>query len=245
MTGEYENTLRKLIISLIGDSDNANYKVSANRLEIWKNKREIERKRFKGVLKENRIIYYSDFHDLETIIDKNWNMFEKILGKKKRFQVFFKEMEKFRNPTHHGRNLNTTEINLLKGITSDLKNTITIYHNKNEMKEDYFIKINNVSDNLGNSLSVSNQKKITLRDGDEYELIIEANDPKDREIHYSLSLNSKKILGPQLSNRFNFVFTKDMVNKHFVIIIKAKTPSEIDYENSDEFIIIYHVLPKN
>lgn len=68
---EYENTLRRLIINMIGDFDSAEFKVSGERISKWKEKRDVESKKNKGVLIENRIIFYSDFYDLKTIINKN------------------------------------------------------------------------------------------------------------------------------------------------------------------------------
>ena len=41
MINEYENVLRRLIINIIGKNDNSEYKVSHDRLEKWKEKREI------------------------------------------------------------------------------------------------------------------------------------------------------------------------------------------------------------
>lgn len=45
MIHEYENTLRSLILSIIGSTDNSDYKVSGERVEKWKEKRNIEEKK--------------------------------------------------------------------------------------------------------------------------------------------------------------------------------------------------------
>ena len=45
MINEYENTLRRLIIDIIGANDNSDYKVSPERIEKWKEKREIDIKK--------------------------------------------------------------------------------------------------------------------------------------------------------------------------------------------------------
>lgn len=177
MTDIYENVLRQLVIHLIGDEDSAQYKVSIDRVEKWKEKREIETKKHKGIQSENRLIFFSDFYDLKTIVSKNWKIFLPVLLDKKRFEIFFDEVEKFRNTVSHGRNLTSGQNSLLIGIVSDLKNMITMYHNKNEEKDDYFIQLMRVSDNLGNFWSKNKSPKNypKLRVGDEYELIIEAN----------------------------------------------------------------------
>lgn len=243
MTTDYENTLRLLIITKLGDDDNASYKVSDERISKWKEKREIELKKYKGILSENRIIYYSDFYDLKTIIFKNWEIFLPILKNKKRFEIFHDEIEIFRNSVAHGRNLTLSQEYLLKGITSDLKNEITIYHNKDEMKDDFFIEIIRVTDNLGNTWSRSTPKPMPiLRVGDNYELTIEANDPKDRKILYRLDSHLKVDM-IQESNRFNFEITMDMVGKSVYILVLVETPDS-EYENVDVMEINYTILPK-
>ena len=49
MTNEYENTLRRLILNVIGTDDNTDYKVAPERIEKWKEKRTIEEKKNNGV----------------------------------------------------------------------------------------------------------------------------------------------------------------------------------------------------
>ena len=247
MINEYENTLRRLIINIIGSEDSSIYKVPLERVEKWKEKREIEIKKNKGVVYEKRLLYYSDFYDLKTIVDKNWVLFLPILHNKKRFEAFYCELENYRNTIAHGRNLTSSQECLLKGILSDLKNLITIYHNKNEMKDDYFIRILKINDNLGNiwEKSVFGPKPI-LRVGDDYELLIEANDPKEREIEYvvsTLSLSLPKLDLKQKTNRFTFKIEKWMVSQNFKIYIKAKTPDST-YNNEDLTSIDLMVLPE-
>lgn len=245
----FENTLRSLIIKIIGDSDDSPYKVPDARSEKWKEKREIEKKKYKDLLTENRLIFYSDFYDLQTIIDKNWNLFLPVFHDKKRFEVFFAEVEKFRNTLSHGRSLTSSQEKLLEGITGDLKNTITVFHNKNDMQDDYFIRIIRITDSLGNVWensvqSPSSGKKPVLRVGDDYELIVEANDPKDRGIKYKITTIMGHLkIGPQDSNRFNFQIEKNLIGTTSMVTVGAFTPSA-DYDNEDHFVIILTVLPK-
>ncbi|WP_442846433.1 hypothetical protein [Leeuwenhoekiella sp. H156] len=245
MTNEYENTLRRLILNVIGTDDNTDYKVAPERIEKWKEKRTIEEKKNNGVLFENRIIYYSDFYDLKTIIDKNWEKFLPILNDKKRFLVFFNEVEQFRNTVAHGRDLIDSQKNLLKGILSDLKNSITIYYNKNEMKDDYFIKITKINDNLGNIWFVPGHKRQTptLRVGDEYEIYVEANDPKDREIIYALR-NDGGFHIQQKNNMFKFEIPKEFVGETIRLWLFATTPKS-EYKNVDRKAIFITVLPRD
>ena len=134
--------------------------------------------------------------------------------------------------------------NLLNGILSDLKNLITVHHNRNEMKEDYFIRITQVNDNLGNVWNeILNQKKPILRVGDDYEIIIEANDPKDREIEYCINTFTNELRIEQNSNRFNFKIENKLVGENVSILISAYTPHS-NYENKANFGISLTILPE-
>lgn len=244
MVNEYENTLRRLIIQTIGDKDDSPYRVIDDRILKWKEKREIESKKNNGVLLEDRLIYYSDFYDLKTIISKNWELFLPILNDKKRFEVFFQEIENYRNSIAHGRNINFSQESLLKGILSDLKNSITIYHNKNEMKDDYFVEIIRISDNLGNIWdSNSRPQQPILRVGDQYELVVEANDPLSRKIEYELSNKFSDFQIIQDSNRFTFTIENRFVNKSSWFMIKVCTPDS-EYDNYTLKSIDLTVLPQ-
>lgn len=244
MVVEYENTLRRLIITTIGYEDSAPYKISPDRILKWKEKRDIETKKKKGINSENRIIYYSDFYDLKNIISNNWELFSPILINKRRFEVFFTEIENARNTVAHGRNLTLSEENLVNGINSDLKNLITIYHNKNEMKDDFFIELVRITDNLGTIWEEGRtSKNPTVRVGDEYELIIEANDPKSREIEYEIFTTGINYKKKQKSNRFNINITNDLVSKFAHFYVVARTPGS-EYKNEASQIITMTILPK-
>jgi len=243
MINEYENTLRTIIITFLGSEDSVDYKVSSDRIEKWKEKREIESKKNNGLNFETRILYYADFYDLKTIVIKYWELFIKVFHDKKRFEVFFSELENFRNTISHGRNLTLSQESLLKGIVLDLKNQITVFHNKNEMKEDFFIRIVKINDNLGNIWEQGNRRpNPTLRVGDEYELLIEATDPKGRNIKYKIfTLDDFKI--EQESNRFNFKITNSLVDPRTTLYVVAFTP-ESEYKNETATSIDLIILPK-
>jgi hypothetical protein len=241
MINEYENLLRDIIVYHLG-LDSSKYNISPDRVKIWETKKEIDDKRKLGIA-EDRIIYYSDFFDLKTIILKNWDVFLTIFLNKKRFEIFFDEVEKYRNSIAHGRPLLKSQLLLLEGILHDQKNLRAIYHNKNEMKDDYFIRITKVSDNLGNTWT--NRLDLfhpILRVGDEYEILIEAIDPKDREIEYVV-YSSHVLHIVQKENRFNFTISHDLIDDHRTILVSASTPSS-EYKNKALFTFAVTVLPK-
>lgn len=242
MINDYENLLRDIIINQLG-LDSLVYKVTPERIKIWNEKKDIESKRKIGLFEE-RIIFYSDFYDLKTIITKNWELFLPIFLNKKRFEIFFEEVEKYRNSIAHGRPLLKSQLLLLEGILLDQKNLKTIYHNKDEMKEDYFIRINRITDNIGNIWSTSiNANDKLLRVGDNYELLVEAVDPKDREIEYEIKFLSGNFNITQKENRFNFEISEELIGNGKMMLIIAKTPSS-SYKNETLFQIIQTILPK-
>ena len=154
MTIEYENTLRRIISLVLGDDDNAKFGISPDRVKIWKEKRETEKKKKNGILIESRLIYFSDFYDLKSIVHKNWNSFKEILLKKKIFEANFDQIESLRNSVSHGRSLCSFQKHLITGITGDLKSNLVKYCNKNMNADDYFIRILNISDSLGNQWEI-------------------------------------------------------------------------------------------
>lgn len=242
MVNEFENILRDLIITILGVDPN-NYKISSDRIGKWAEKNQIELNRKIG-FKEDRLIYYSDFYDLKNIISKNWDSFLPILLNKRRFETFFEEIEVCRNNIAHGRELLKSQKLILEGVLLDLKNLRAIYHNRNEMKEDYFIRINKVSDNLGNVWTDTiNTCKKPLRVGDNYEIIIEAVDPKHREIEYEVSAMNKNFNIVQKENVFNFVIPESLISKTIMIIIKATTPKS-EYQNQTQFQTVYSIIPQ-
>lgn len=246
MVKQYENTLRQLIIDILGDSDKSDYYISKEISDKWFAKRTNAKKQNDGFLFEKRIIFYADFEDLAQIIIQNWKEFLPVLVDKKRFEVFFNEVNQFRKTQNSGKNLIQSQENLLAGIVQDLKNAITIYNNKKNKVDDYFIRITKISDNLGSTWIIKNtenQEKPILKVGDDYELLIEANDPKDRKIEYQLFHFAGKLRINQESNRFQFKIDESLVGQSSMLVIKAFT-KDTEYKNESILKINITVLPE-
>lgn len=242
----YENLLKKLIIEVIGASDDTDYKIDADVKEQWLTKRKLEKEKNDDALLDKRLIHFADFFDLKIIINKNWDKFESILKNKERFLVFFDEVNQYRNALHHGQSLTKSQEALLAGITNDLKNNYTIHQNKMNSRNDHFVLINSISDNLGycwNNQSEENATKPTLKVNDEYELLVDANDPKDREITYEVYHFAGSFRVKQKENRFTFTITKDLVGLNTLLVVKAFTPKS-DYKNESVFKINITVIPE-
>jgi hypothetical protein len=246
MINEYENTLRTIIILILGDTDDADFGVTPSRIQAWKEKREIESKKRSSIQIENRLIYYSDFFDLKAIIHKNWEKFKPILNDKKRFEVYHSDVENIRNSVAHGREIFSFQNKLLEGIIGDLKNQLMLYHTKNMDPSDYFLKILRVSDNLGNIWESSNRSDsiIThkiLRVGEEIEFIVDAFDPKGRELEYRIQHITDWFI-TQKSNKIAVKIVPDMISKSCHIRIAVST-KESGYKNEESVYFNYTVLP--
>ncbi len=245
MINEYENTLRKIIIDVIGASDENIFSVSDTVFQTWLEKREKEKERNNGFLFDKRIIYYADLNELKQIFENNWSVFAPILKDRNRFMVFYNEMVSLKALSKQGKELTNGQNELASGITKDLKNTITIFNNQKNNKDDFFIEIKNISDNLGTTWEKSNISDITnpiLKVNDDYELFVNANDPKDRDIEYELYHFAGSFRTRQKSNRFNFKIEESLIGKNTMLVIKASTPKAA-YKNEAIFKIQITVLP--
>ncbi len=235
---------------IIGSSDTVDYGITQERIGKWKEKREIEKKKYSGILTEPRIIYYSDFFDLKVIIGKRWELFKDILIEKKRFDVLFDEVEMFRNTIAHGRELFPHQKELLAGIVGDLKLKLVIYHNKGMNTDDYFIKILKVSDSLGNTgewkqeSNIAIRAKKNLKVGDEIDILVDAYDPKGRQIKYELTghHNGNWYRVSSDKNCLKFKAGKEMISQIYGLHISVST-EEADYKNEARANILYSILP--
>lgn len=247
MIQEYENTLRQIVLAVLGSEDSSDFKVTEDRMIKWKEKREIEKKKYGGILAEDRIIYYSDFYDLKTIIDKNWELFKVILDDKKAFDVSFKRIETFRNTKSHGRSLFMYQTKLIEGILGELQALLVKYHNKNAGVDDYFIKILRISDSLGNSWTPEHPNgsgmitKSVLRVDDIINIKVEAFDPKAGNISYNLIGETF-----QMSNgigEFELKVVKEMISKRYSLSAHVST-NETEYKNEEQKSIHYTIIPR-
>lgn len=246
MINEYENTLRTIILNILGD-DPTIYGVSNERIDKWRAKKDEEFKKRNGLLTETRLIYYSDFYDLKNIVAKNWEKhFKEVFLDKRRFEVLYEEMEVFRNNVAHGRPLLSHQESFLKAITEDLKLKIVQYHNKNMGAEDYFIKILKVTDSLGNTWEEPRLGLITqstLRVGDTLELIVDAYDPKGGEIEYKIKCNKGGESYSSTDGKILLPITDSMIAKRASFSLTVSVP-ESKYENKAQIPCHYIILPK-
>jgi hypothetical protein len=246
---DVENSLRDFISNLmtaeIGEEWIEKSGISADRIIIWKERREVEDKKQKFGTPENRLIYYADFYDLGIILDKNWNKnFADALGDKKTILLFLKILDDFRNPDAHRRELLPHQKYLILGISGEIRNRIILYRSKKETGEDYFPRIESVRDNLGNyvvSSKSSNNEKLILRPGDFLTFVISATDPLGEALEYCCYGETAW----QEDNSIKINIEKKHIAKRqtFMVCIRSKRDYHAKDTYDDFAIFNYTILP--
>lgn len=189
---EVENSLRDFLSALMNEEKGSDWinscGISPDRIIQWKERRETEKKKQLFGTPENRLLYYSDFFDLSSIIDKNWNdKFKAALGDKATILLFLKILDDFRNPDAHRRELLPHQKHIIIGISGEIRNRIVLYRSKKETGEDYFPRIESVRDNLGNLCTPDEMiadTKLILRPGDKLTFVVTATDPLGEALEY-------------------------------------------------------------
>ena len=150
-----ENVLRDIIESVLSKKHGISWLdktgLPPEKIESWRGRLAEEPRRRPGGMLEQRLIYYSEFYDLENIINKNWNDFKPCLGDKKKFEVYMSRLSAFRNPDAHSRALLPFEEHLVLGITGEIRQTVTMFLSQGSggPEVEYFPRIEEVKDNFG------------------------------------------------------------------------------------------------
>lgn len=223
--------------------------VSSSRLETWRERKEVETKRLTGEALEDRLLYYADFYDIQTIISKNWDQFHKAFGKKKELEVLLSELEKLRDPNAHRRELKTYQKHLVIGISGEIRTRIMKYRGKKEDADDYFPIIEAVADSMGNKASNTSyaqpiQSIVSVRAGDEVEIMVFSTDPLGGELEYSICRIGETQW--QDSNSKMIVFSEKDIGRccDINVMLRSKR-SHHAYSDFDDYVMYrYEVLPK-
>lgn len=247
-----ENSLRDFISAVL-QNDFGNLwieqcGVTEERISIWGKRLQEEKKRQKYGAVEERILYYSDFYDLRTILKKHWpSQFSVAFGDWKTMNVWLQELEKLRDPDAHRRELLPHQKHLILGITGEIRTRLIRYRSKQETSEDYYPRIESARDNLGRVYSygtgVIDKPKIILRVGDILEFVITATDPMGQPLEYRIY--GKGITEWQKSNILSLKITTNHIIKNFNLLMQIKSQREYHAygDHDDRVLFVYEVLP--
>lgn len=251
-----ENSLRDFIALILSDVLGESWEntcgVSNERLEKWRERKNIEaRKRASGPVDE-RLIYYADFYDLKTILKKQWHHFSDAFGDLKTFEVWLNELEMLRNPDAHRRELLPHQISLAIGISGEIRSKIASYRSSLETSAAYYPQIEFSADNLGNSWKPGQgtwvATKNILRPGDILEHVVTASDPLEESILYQFTYSQGS---PRTSDQWgnksssSYEITLSDVGRMFFVNIEIKSSRDFHAYTAYDFNIYftYEVLP--
>lgn len=249
-----ENALRDTISDILskkyGDNWVEKSGISNDRHQKWLQRFAEEQKQQVSGTIEERIIYYADFYDIKTILEKNWsNGFSEIFGKFKAMDVWLSELEKIRNPDAHRRELLPHQKHLVLGIAGEIRTRLIRYRSKMETSEDYFPRIESARDSLGNILTYGGSKKThcVLRVGDTIDFLVTASDPLGGDIEYASTVTGHHHNPPwQRENNFSLTLDESHVRRSFGVMLWMRSLRDYHangyYDDSSTFN--YDVLPK-
>ena len=225
-----ENALRDFITSVLkakyGDNWLDQSGISQDRIIKWKERKIEEEKRFENNAVEQRLLYYSDFYDLITLLQKNWNgELKQALGDWSTIKVFLDLLHDFRNPDAHRREFLPHQSHLILGITGEIRSRLVMYRSKKDTGDDIFPKIESVRDNLGNEwtpdVMISVRTGMKLRPGDVLEFIVTATDPLGEQLLYSVGDGEW-----QVSNILTLPIVEEHIQLRFLVNISIKSNRE-------------------
>ncbi|USX21715.1 Swt1 family HEPN domain-containing protein [Oxalobacteraceae bacterium OTU3REALA1] len=227
-----ENSLRDFIAIILQKNLGGNWVetcgISNERIDIWRERQQTEARRQSSGTVEPRLIYYADFYDLPTILKKHWNFFDQVFGKWRRFEVFWDELQRFRDPDAHRRELLPHQKYLIIGIAGEIRNSIVRYRSKMETSEDYYPRFETVRDSLGNVFVPHGEDRmlvtgLRLRAGDQIELVSTATDPLGEQLEYAVrKLGSSEFVW-QNSGTFSVVFDEGDVRQKLDVQVAVRS----------------------
>lgn len=245
-----ENSLR-LIIERVGqDAYGGDYLLRMNvgpkSIRDWEKNRTREAERRGAGIREERLLYFSNFSDLEKIILENWPLFEPVFQRREQTKVFLAKLRELRNPDAHRRELSEAEKSLIVGMAGELRTEITRYLAEKDTPDEYFPRMESLRDSLGNSFNPP--KRPVVRVGATIEFVAEAWDPFGATLEYQWSVqphHAETIQDWSSINRFTWHVQPNQVANPAWVNVNMRGPREPHAEgHRDEgWSIAYTVLP--
>lgn len=242
-----ENSLRDIIIFSLNIKYGNNWidhlKITEERKNIWKEKMEAETKRLNGILIDNRLIYYSDFYDIETIIKNHWeDVFKEVFFDKKQIEVLLDIISTYRITIAHNRELLEHQKNLLVGASGMIRHMITEFKADRDNEKSYYPRFQNVIINDTDIADVRGSIKLYEKNyhvDDEIEVIVNVSTPPDVEVTYAIAMNNKEYFefndrDFSSSNRKKFKLTKkDIPRTEIHVAVKSNQDYHLCKNNID------------
>jgi hypothetical protein len=253
-----ENSMRDLISRTMEQAHGTSWLdylgVTPERIESWRQRREEEPKRRPGGAVDDRLMYYSDFRDLASIVKKNWEHFRGCFGDKRRFEVYTDRLLAFRNPDAHSRALLPFEEHLAVGMAGELRQEITLFLSSGAgaPEPEYFARIEEVRDSYGlravghaTGPIGSYTSEVVLRPGDRVTFHGRAWDPHGGALTWRIRANGDKaeLEGPSFEWEWT-VKESDIGEGTAIWFVVASDRPYSRFDREDDLLQIrYRVLP--
>ncbi|WP_420367154.1 Swt1 family HEPN domain-containing protein [Curtobacterium sp. L1-20] len=197
-----ETALRQLLVHVLAEKHGSKWMTKVfndKQLAGFTEKREYEQKKrtSRGVaVVSNALIDYTQFFDLVTLAEKNWELVAPALGKKADTLALLRRIDDLRNTVAHNRTLLPFEEDLVAGIAGEIRNRVTIYMSTQDETGDFYARIEEVTDSFGNRLDgvatlvstyPSVQTDIVLSVGQTVTFRCRASDPQGRPLSWQLT----------------------------------------------------------
>lgn len=251
-----EVTLRDLIADLLPDVTRLG--VTDARLSSWDARREEERRRRVGAVIDERLLSYSDFTDLETIVAKNWTTFKPCFGDLGRLKTYLHRLSALRNPGAHSRPLLPFEEALVVGMCGEIRQQVTIFRSEGmgAPEPEHFPRITEVRDSYGNRTAGLTEPTappvidtgLILRPGDELIFSGSAWDPADGSLSWHVGLNRGPTLYAGEGPSFECLWRVAVRDITEAALVAVRLRSRRDYHrlsngDDDRVVFKYRVLP--
>jgi hypothetical protein len=218
-----------------------------DRLEMWRERRDAVDPGGEGA--EELLIAYGDLSDLATILREQWNIgFSDVFGDLATMEVYLRVLERYRDSGR--RELLTYEQCLIYGISGEIFARIARYRNREETVEDYFPRIDEVLDNMGNQWRSGGGKMVftrtLLKPGDDLELVVKVFNADSWTLQYGIKPDSSLEISWSQSNRlFYRVNGSDVKHPFFVTLLVRSSRNYHAMGSFDDFVNLgYAVVPK-
>jgi hypothetical protein len=256
-----ENALRDFIQEVLereyGDKWLEKCGMPEKRIKQWEEYRDKEKEKDISGIAEDRILYYSDFGDLRSIINRNWNLYEPCFKDKNRILSRLQELKAFRDTDAHRRDLLTHQKQIVLGYCGEIRTAIIRYRSKQTPEGEYFPKIEYAKDSFGNIAQPDGSTADTgliLRPGDEVEFVVKAWDPLEQPLQYlfTLFIGTRDALfgetpsGWTDNNRAKWNVSENHIsaNCRVIIWLRSNRPYHAHGDYDDDVAFSYKVLPK-
>lgn len=248
-----ENSLRDFIAMIMHKELGAGWEdklgLDPTRVTQWRDRKQAELQRQRSGAVEERLLYYAQFYDLSTILEKNWPHFAPALGEWKTMKVWLSELNNLRDPDAHRRELLPHRQHLVLGISGEIRTRIVRFRSQLDTEESYFPRIERVRDSLGNSWLPDQQSIVVdtlriLRPGDKLDFVVTATDPLGGELEYRIQVSGVG-LPSQKENSFSIEIQEKHIKKKAEVMITVS--SLRNYHAMGEYdalvCFVYSILP--